>query len=412
MTLSELKNRVDIIQVAQELGLKLDKNQKCLCPFHKEKTASLQFSQKKQIATCFSGNCDVGTMDVIDLVKRFYSWELPMAVDWLKKHIGVSSYSIVDQSIPKPSTNYTAIFENLKEKLGKSSKARDYLKDRNLDYTKLEAAYNAGTTYNKLKNCIIFPLKNKSGVISSLYGRSVSRTGNAKHFYTSDRKGLFPSYPPTRVRYLIITESIIDTVTLQEHFFLSSDTALLAAYGTNGITTEHTEAVRQLKQLHEIIFFFDGDNAGNIAAAKYADQLHRLLPKITISTVEMLENEDINSLLDTHNPEILQHLYDSRAVLCKPPTAALENSNLNIQPNHSTYQDAYVKVDILGKIDQKDISRLKVTVIVYNKAQLQQSPSRNQIDLYNDDQIEKLVRKISEKINVNIDPIRLSLIHI
>ena len=407
MTLSELKNNVDIVQVAQELGLRLDKNQKCLCPFHKEKTPSLQFSQKKQIATCFSGNCDVGTMDVIDLVKRFYSWEIPQVVEWLKPLAG--NYSIVDHSTSQPTTNYATIFESLKEKLGKSSKARTYLKDRNLDHKKLDAAYNAGQDYNKLKNCIIFPLKNKSGVISSLYGRSVSRTGNAKHFYTSDRKGLFPGYPPAGVRYLIITESIIDTVTLQQHFFLSPDTAVLAAYGTNGITAEHIGAIKSLQQLHEIIFFFDGDNAGNIAAAKYADQLHRLLPKVVISTIETLENEDINSLLDTHNPEILQHLYDSRAVHFEPPTAARENSNLDIQPNHSTYKDAYVKVDILGKIDNKDISRLKVTLIVYNKAQLHLSPSRNQIDLYNDDQIEKLVRKISEKIQVAIDPIRIAL---
>ena len=415
MTLSELKNRVDIIQVAQELGLKLDKNQKCLCPFHKEKTASLQFSQKKQIATCFSGNCDVGTMDVIDLVKKFYSWEIPQVVEWLKPLAGsvapTGNYSIVDHSTPKPSTNYTAIFESLKEKLGKSSKARDYLKDRHLDYKKLEAAYNAGTAYNKLKNCIIFPLKNKSGAISSLYGRSVSRTGNAKHFYTSDRKGLFPSYPPTGVRYLIITESIIDTITLQQHFSFSSETTLLASYGTNGIIAEHFGAIKDLKQLQEITFYFDGDGAGDTAAEKYAKQLHELYPKLTISKVEMLEGEDINSILDTHEPEIFEHLYKSRKQLyaTAEKTATNHAPKITIQPNQTTYQDTELKIDVLGKIDRKNLGALKVTLVVYKRTNLEQPPSRNTVDLYRDDVVEKLIRKIAEKLAVGTSHTRKAL---
>lgn len=417
MTLSELKNSVDILQVAQELGLKLTKNQKCLCPFHKEKTPSLQFSQAKQIATCFSGNCDVGTMDVIDLVKRFYSWEIPQVVEWLKPLTGnftqgkAEAYSIVDESTLKPTTNYATIFENLKEKLGKSSKARTYLKDRHLDYKKLEAAYNAGTDYNKLKNCIIFPLKNKSGVISSLYGRSVSRTGNAKHFYTSDRKGLFPSYPPTGVRHLIITESIIDTVTLQQHFYLSPETTVLAAYGTNGITPEHIGAIKDLKQLTEITFFFDGDAAGDTAADKYAKQLHELHPKLAITKVEMLEGEDINSILDTHEPEIFEHLYKSRKELYAPAekTATKYAPKISIKPNHTTYQDTELKIDVLGKIDRKNLGTLKVTLVVYKLADLGQTPSRNTIDLYRDDVVEKLIRKIAEKLTVGTSVIRHAL---
>ena len=45
MILTDLKNKVDIIDIAKELGLQLDKNGKCLCPFHKDKKPSLQFSR-------------------------------------------------------------------------------------------------------------------------------------------------------------------------------------------------------------------------------------------------------------------------------------------------------------------------------------------------------------------------------
>ena len=245
MTLTQIKASVDIVEIAQELGLHLDKNGKCLCPFHKEKTASLQFSRKKQIATCFSSNCSIGTMDVIELVKKFYSWELPETLKWLASK--TNGYGIVDLSTPKSvSKDYQTIFTTLKEKLPKSSKTREYLKKRHIDYKRVEAGFNTGKDHNELKYCIVFPLKDCHGQTVSLYGRSIYDNAKSKHYYTTNRKGLYPSYPDPQTKTLIITESIIDTVTLQQHlpdFNLSSEAQLLTAYGTNGITSEHTGAV-------------------------------------------------------------------------------------------------------------------------------------------------------------------------
>ena len=44
-----VKDKADIIKVAQYLGLNLNRANKCNCVFHKEKTASMSFSQSKQI---------------------------------------------------------------------------------------------------------------------------------------------------------------------------------------------------------------------------------------------------------------------------------------------------------------------------------------------------------------------------
>lgn len=76
MDIQALKNKLDIIEIAHSLGIKTDKNLKALCPFHGEKTASLQFSREKQICTCFSSKCTAGTMDVVELVKKYKGWEL------------------------------------------------------------------------------------------------------------------------------------------------------------------------------------------------------------------------------------------------------------------------------------------------------------------------------------------------
>jgi len=418
MTLTQLKNTVDIVHIAQELGLHPDKNGKCLCPFHKDKKPSLQFSQKKQIATCFSGNCSVGTMDVIDLVKKFYSWELPQAVKWLEQRTG--NYSITDTT-KLVKEDYETIYKTLQPKLSQSSKARDYLKNRHLDYKKLDAGFNTGKEYDKLKYCIVFPLKNKNSQVISLYGRSIYDNAKCKHYYTANRKGLYPNYPDQNTKQLIITESIIDTVTLQQSFNLSPETAILAGYGTNGITPEHFKAILYLEQLQNITLWFDGDQAGLGAIKKYTKELKELVPSVTISKIEMLENEDINSLLDTHEPEILQHLYDKRTIIHQPtaekeipktpikPKKAKQVANLIIKPNHTIYQDETLKIDVFGKLNLKQLESLRMTLVVYKTTNLERTPSRNTIDLYHDDAVEKLVRKIAEKLEVGTSVVRQAL---
>ncbi|MEE9337833.1 MAG: CHC2 zinc finger domain-containing protein [Methylococcaceae bacterium] len=418
MTLTQLKNSVDIVHIAQELGLHPDKNGKCLCPFHKDKKPSLQFSQKKQIATCFSGNCSAGTMDVIELVKKFYSWELPEAVKWLTPKAG---YSIVDTT-KLIQEDYGAIYKKLQPKLSQSSKARDYLKSRHLDYKKLDAGFNTGKEYDKLKYCVIFPLKDKNSEVVSLYGRSVYDNNKCKHYYTTDRKGVYPCYPNQNTKQLIVAESIIDAATLQQSFNLSPETAILAAYGTNGLTPEHFKVILYLQELEEITLWFDGDKAGGSATNKYAKELKELVPNVTISKVEMIENEDINSLLDSHEPEILNHLFEKRSIIDAPSTKKItpktsiqpkkttkQSYTLNIKPNHTIYKDEHLKIDVFGKLDLKDLSRLKMTLVVYKAANLTQTPSRNTIDLYHDDAVEKLVRKIAEKLQIGTSIVRGAL---
>ena len=65
----EIKNKIDIADVAEFYGLELDKRNKCVCPFHHEKTASFQVYPKSQSFYCFG--CGVGG-DVIDLTAKLF----------------------------------------------------------------------------------------------------------------------------------------------------------------------------------------------------------------------------------------------------------------------------------------------------------------------------------------------------
>ena len=66
----EIKNKLDIIEVAEFYGLQLDKHSKCCCPFHTEKTASFSVSKQKQMFYCFG--CGVGG-DLISLTEKLFN---------------------------------------------------------------------------------------------------------------------------------------------------------------------------------------------------------------------------------------------------------------------------------------------------------------------------------------------------
>lgn len=66
----EVKERVDIVKVAQYYGIKLDRAYKSICPFHTERTASFSISPSKQIWHCFG--CGKGG-DVISLVSELFN---------------------------------------------------------------------------------------------------------------------------------------------------------------------------------------------------------------------------------------------------------------------------------------------------------------------------------------------------
>ena len=88
--------------------------------------------------------------------------------------------------------------------------------------------------------------------------------------------GLYPSYPFLDVQRLVLSESIIDALTIKQN----TNYDVLALYGTNGLSNDHKTAIKELPNLKEIVFFMDGDESGQKCTEKYSKQLHRLLPNI------------------------------------------------------------------------------------------------------------------------------------
>ncbi len=304
MTIEEIKTKLTLSQVLEHYNLIPDRNSRLCCLWHNDKTPSLQIYPKTNTWTCFSSNCDAGSGDQIDLIMKMENCTKHEAIMKAKTLLG---HTIIKEVKTKSTTNYEKLFRQLKMNF-KSGQAVKYLQHRNLDRKKIEIGYNANT-WSYLKHCIIFPLRNEQGEIVSFYGRSIYDKENAKHFYLKNRSGLYPSYPKSETKTLILTEAIIDAVSLLQ---LELDHEILAMYGTNGLTEEHQEAIRNLNQLEEIIMFFDGDEPGRKAVEKWTPVLKELQPKAKISYVATPDEEDINSLSQSHEAEIFTHLQDNR----------------------------------------------------------------------------------------------------
>jgi DNA primase len=85
MEISALKQQLTILEVADRLDIRVDKQGKALCPFHDDKTPSLQFSKEKNICTCFSSKCMRGTMDIIGLTEKKLKLNTHEAIMQLKE---------------------------------------------------------------------------------------------------------------------------------------------------------------------------------------------------------------------------------------------------------------------------------------------------------------------------------------
>lgn len=82
----EIKRRARILDVCNLLNIKLDRNNKCLCMFHNEKTPSFSVSPSKNIFCCFS--CGKKG-DVITLVSEILNLSALDAAIYLNDHLGL-----------------------------------------------------------------------------------------------------------------------------------------------------------------------------------------------------------------------------------------------------------------------------------------------------------------------------------
>lgn len=464
MNITEIKQRLTITQVLSHYNQKPDNNNRLRCPWHDDKTPSLQIYPKTGTWTCFSANCEAGSGDVIDYVMKYENISKYQAIQKcialirgtpLEQEQSAMSAATGKSTEKAPLLGRVAAlnkaFTYFKSGImsGNSPQLKQYLDSRGLDKNKLEMGFNSGQFHfreNKqytqsylqtgllskdkngghnifAKHCIIFPLKDNKGQYVSLYGRSIYDNSSSRHYYLKNTQGLYPYYPPAHTKKLIIPESIIDTATLvqtkaEEQKLKKYE--LLAAYGTNRLSEEHLEAITALEDLEEIILFFDGDDAGRKAVQKYSEKLHLLLPRVRISHVNTPDGEDVNSMYVNYGEEALHTLLHERETLYHPSEAENTSATPEHVPfgtpkfngnNHEalTYQTNELYITVLGGIKISGLERMKTTLKIEVKTS-HYAPLRQHLDLYNNEQLTRLIRTINEQMDIKTDTVRQALL--
>lgn len=391
MEISEIKERLTMSDVLHYYGLKPDKNNRLSCPFHRDKTPSMQVYYKTRTAYCFSSNCKTHgkSIDVIDFVMYKEGFD-KLGPQQAKRKAILKAHSLLtgesqpfkqpkaerqkDDTDPDRIKILTKMFTYFNNAIHNSKPAKAYLEKRSLDPQKIEVGYNSGQFHHGSRRdeqliqqcvqygllldkgltsrtgkkaysvfgkwCICFALKNKANEITGLYFRSIIDNKQSKHYYLRNRKGLYPNYPNPNTKKLILTESIIDAASLLQIETLTKEYEVLACYGTNGLNEEILNAIKELTQLKEIIFFFDNDAAGKKAVQKYGAMLKGKYPKLKITNAEPI-NKDINETLQGHEESIFIELLNNRKDIflstggeLPQPTNPTENKKS--EPNTST----------------------------------------------------------------------------
>jgi len=440
----------------------------------------MQLYWKTQTAYCFSSNCKTHgkAIDVIDFIMYHENTNKHEAIK--KAEIMLNGQlSMNNESDKKLTINHSPLsitretflanmFTYFKNAVHNSPPAKEYLQQRNLDFKQIEVGYNAGQFHHGARKteelinqalevgllidknlvartgekayqpfgkwCIVFALRNKQNQITGLYFRSTLDNKESKHYYLKDRQGLYPHYPNSRAKKLILCEAIIDGATLLQVPEITAEYEILSLYGTNGLTEEHQKAIKELIELEEIILFFDGDNAGKEAINKYGKLLQELKPQSKISIVETPENEDINSLRQGHEAEILIHLLNERKAFTeikitevkeidfsfsteeavrteKKPIENKKSENpshhLNTDnPNNIFFNGIGANYTVKGGL-KPQLDSLKIALQIINKETKQDY--RTKIDLYDYKQIQSTADTVSDIIQVRKDSIEKDL---
>jgi DNA primase catalytic core len=336
--IESIKQDVDLKALVEARGIRLKKNGKGyfgLCPFHDDKNPSLSVNPTQNLWQCFG--CGAAG-DVIRFVEMFDKVTFPEAVKRLSNN---GSASPKRRPAPSKSKPLTVKDKKLLARVvgyyqhtlgGDDHRGIDYLKNErgiadNQSLKDFGTGYANGTLFDILPddpdviktlkrigilnakgkeifyNSVVFPLYDTRGVIVSLYGRNIDDESDVKHLYLpGKRSGLVNRQAAKRSQILLLTESIIDALTLYDQGFKN----VMPIYGVNGLIDDHLSFFnRKIKQAYLV---FDADDPGRRAAEAVSLQLKE---KEIVPHIVELPAKDVNVYFKRHTPEEFEALLKS-----------------------------------------------------------------------------------------------------
>lgn len=300
--INELLTRCDLVDIIDSRVplKKKGSNYAACCPFHNEKTPSFTVSPSKQIYHCFG--CQVSG-NALGFLMSYDRLTFVEAVEELAKQFGLTLPTMVVKESNQEKDNIYGVLEKAslyyQKQLKQSPVAINYLKARgltgqiakqfgigyapngwdgllksiNAEKDLLEAGLiikkKEGGYYDRFRNRIMFPIRDRRGRVIAFGGRVLAdeqpkylNSPETKIFHKGNELyGLFEATTTTRkdLPRIIVVEGYMDVISMAQ-FGLTNAVATL---GT-ATSTEHMQ--RLFRLTNEVVFCFDGDEAGQAAA--------------------------------------------------------------------------------------------------------------------------------------------------
>ncbi len=310
--LDALLDRLDIVEVIdRRVKLKKSgKNYSARCPFHDEKTPSFSVNPDKQFYYCFG--CGAGG-NALTFVMEYENLDFPQAVEGLASSAGMEVprepgrqdqqqqetsnkplYALLEQA--------SAYYQQQLRSHPQARRAVDYLKGRGLSgaiakqfdlgfappgWDNLLKALGdndeqrqllmkagmlveneKGRIYDRFRDRAMFPIRDRRGRVIAFGGRVL---GDDKPKYLNSPEtdifhkgvelyGLYQARQSNRnLARVLVVEGYMDVIALAQH-------DITYATATLGTATSKTHLERLYRFTPEVVFCFDGDEAGRKAA--------------------------------------------------------------------------------------------------------------------------------------------------
>jgi DNA primase len=314
--LDDLLDRVDIVEVIdRRVKLKkTGKNYSARCPFHEERSPSFSVNPDKQFYYCFG--CGAGG-NALTFLMEYENVEFPQAVESLASSAGMEVprepsrggrdpakqedslkplYAVMEQA--------SLYYQQQLRVHPQARRAVDYLKGRGLSgeiakqfdlgfappgWDSLHSALGGGDAlrdllikggmlvqnengkiYDRFRDRVMFPIRDRRGRVIAFGGRVL---GDDKPKYLNSPEtdifhkgrelyGLYQARQTTRkLERIVVVEGYMDVIALAQH-------GISYATATLGTATSPTHLERVYRLCPEVVFCFDGDEAGRKAALR------------------------------------------------------------------------------------------------------------------------------------------------
>ena len=315
--IDDLLHRVDIVEVVDKrVSLKKSgKNYSACCPFHNEKTPSFSVQPQKQFFYCFG--CGAGG-NAIGFVMQYDGVDFPQAVENLARDAGIEVPREESKAEARRHSENNKLLDILDEagryyqkqlrQHAQKDEAIGYLKGRGLSgeiardfglgfappgWDNLLTAIGGNTEadqallkagliiqkenpkegderkyYDRFRHRIMFPIRDSRGRTVAFGGRVL---GDDKPKYLnspetpvfhkgSELYGLFEAKKAnSKFNRILMVEGYMDVIALAQN-------GIRNAVATLGTATSDRHMLRLFRQTPEVVFCFDGDEAGRTAA--------------------------------------------------------------------------------------------------------------------------------------------------